>query len=59
MILYSDKHRQNEIEYLRDEFCKLGIYNEWKKKFYSKSVSILWIVLEAKTDIKQDWSEWR
>jgi hypothetical protein len=59
MILYSDKYKQNEIEYLSDEFCKLGIYHEWKKQFNSKSVKILWIVLEKKTDIKQDWSEWR
>lgn len=59
MILYSDKYQQNEIEYLRDEFCKLGIYHEWKKKFNSKSANILWIILESKTDIKQDYSEWR
>jgi hypothetical protein len=59
MILYSEKYRQNEIEYLRDEFCKLGIYHEWKKQFNNKSASILWIVLENKLDIKQIWSEWK
>ena len=59
MILYSEKYRQNEIEYLRDEFCKLGIYQKWKKQFNSKSVSILWIVLENKSEVKQIWSEWK
>lgn len=59
MILYSDKYQQNEIEYLSDEFCKAGIYQIWKKKFTSKSVSILWIVLESKTKIRQNWKEWR
>tara|TARA_R110002020_G_scaffold189006_1_gene387911 strand:+ start:1289 stop:1474 length:186 start_codon:yes stop_codon:yes gene_type:complete len=58
-ILYSQKQQKNEIEYLTDEFCKLGIYEEYKRQFSNRSVSVLWIVLERKTDIKQDWAEWK
>jgi hypothetical protein len=59
MILYSDKYKKTELEYLKEKFIELGIYKKWRKTFYNKSISVLWIVLESVSDIKQDWKEWR
>jgi hypothetical protein len=42
-----ENSNQAQLEYLKEKFINLGIYNQQKKRFYSKSVTVLWCIYET------------
>jgi len=42
-----ENSNQAQLKYLKEKFIDLGIYNQQKKRFYSKSVTVLWCIYET------------
>ena len=42
-----ENSNQAQLKYLKEKFIDLRIYNQQKKRFYSKSVTVLWCIYET------------
>ena len=42
-----ENSNQAQLKYLKEKFIDLGIYNQQRKRFYSKSITVLCCIYET------------